>query len=92
MNAILTVYNSRLDTYGNCYWAVQLENEDSHCIGTIGANNVRTLECRETLGWLVVYRELPIKEFNQMVKNAPYFGSSWDEIKANLQGGITCEK
>ena len=85
MKAILTLYNSRRDVYGNCYYAVEVIGFNRKTArGTIGAPNIDIRDCREQLKWWVPQRELPIREFNKFTKSMEYIGCSWDDIKANL--------
>lgn len=89
---LLTIYKSRRDQNGNVYYAVELSDKGSlikH--GTIAANNVQSLDCRENLKWETVEKELPIREFNRMVKGWEYLGCSWEDIKANLVSGYSQE-
>jgi hypothetical protein len=93
---IITKINSRSDMYGNRYWAVEATNlkNDKQVQGRVGANNIdgvgqywdvydgwdRSIHFQE--------RELPIREFNRLTKNWPYFGSDTEEIAANLRKGL----
>ena len=92
MKAVLTIYNSRRDMYGNVYHAVSLHSqatqpaEGATLNGTIAAENVDTRDCREVLDWYIERRELPIREYNRMVKGWPHLGCRWSEIKAHLPG------
>ena len=93
MEAILTIYNSRRDIYGNVYHAVSLHSQatppaaDAILQGAISADNVSTLDCREKLDWYIERQELPIREYNRMVKGWLHLGCTWPEIKAKLLGG-----
>lgn len=85
MKAILTLYSSRRDLYGNCYYAVEVYTEKGKSArGTINAPNIDTRDCREKLKWWVRPQELPIREFNKFTKGMEYIGCGWDDIKANL--------
>lgn len=86
IKAILSIYNSRRDRYGNVYWAVRLTTDDigTSVVGTISADNVDTWECREMLHWHIERAELPIREFNKLTKNWDYLGCRWDDIKKCL--------
>lgn len=55
--------------------------------GTIAADNVNTLECREQLGWHIERVEMPIRDYNRLVKVWPHYGCGWDEIRSNLVKG-----
>lgn len=83
---ILKVYNSKMDKFGNCYWAIELLNDDHSIVkdGIISANNIDTIDCRENLSIKVIYQELPIREFNKRFKNSLYLGCRWEEIKSHL--------
>lgn len=86
INAFLTIYNSRRDVYGNVYYAVELTDEGrtlGH--GLISADNISTIDCRERLLWHIQRQELPIRQYNRMVKDWPYIGCTWNDIEANLQ-------
>lgn len=89
INGVLTIYHSRRDRYGNVYYAVSLANDrfDVVARGTIAADNVNTLECREQLGWHIERVEMPIRDYNRMVKKWPHYGCGWDAIKSNLVKG-----
>ncbi len=89
INGVLTIYHSRRDMYGNVYYAVSLSNDrfDVVARGTIAADNVDTRDCREQLGWHIERVEMPIRDYNRMVKTWPHYGCGWDEIKSNLVKG-----
>ena len=86
MKAVLTIYNSRCDKFGNVYYAVRLhgQKDRAEVCGTISADNVSTIDCREVLDWYIERQELPIREFNRLTKGWPHLGCCWDEIKAAL--------
>lgn len=88
MKAVLTIYNSRRDMYGNVYYAVSLHSYGGEPVnGTISADNVSTRDCREVLDWYVERQELPIRQFNRATKDWPYFGCGWEDIRRNLEAG-----
>ena len=91
MKAVLTIYNSRRDTFGNVYYAVRLHERKgkAEARGTIGADNVSTIDCREVLDWYIERQELPVREFNRFTKGWPHLGCCWDEIKAALVGSFS---
>ena len=91
-NGALTVYNSKGDMYGNCYFAVELDTGASAPLvhGHIGTcSNVNTRDCRENLHWHIAEVELPIRQFNRLTKDWPYAGCGWPEISAFLRKGAT---
>lgn len=82
---LLTLISSKRDVYGNCYHAVQLSDHGKVLAqGTAYAPNANTYEVRESLKWETATKELSIREFSRLTKEWPYFGSSWNDIKANL--------
>lgn len=89
LNGVLTIYHSRRNMYGNVYYAVSLADANFNVVahGTIAPNNVDPRDCREHLGWHIERVEMPIREFNRMVKNLPHFGCLWGEIKTHLLKG-----
>lgn len=86
INAFLTVYHSRRDVYGNVYHAITWRDADTGqaVSGTISADNVSTVDCRENLKWHVSYEELPIRQFNRLTKGWGYLGCTWEDIKQAL--------
>lgn len=81
---LLTIYNSRRDYYGNCYWAYELSDLGKTISkGKVAADNFPTLELR-TMGIEYTHIELPIREFNRFTKNLTYHGCTWEEIKTNM--------
>lgn len=85
MKAILTIYNSKRDTYGNVYYAVSLHDYGGPSVtGLIQPDNVSTRDCRECLDWYIERQELPIRAFNSLTKDWPYLGCTWPEIRAAL--------
>jgi hypothetical protein len=94
INAILTIYNSKRDYYGNRYFAVYLSDADTFetAQGQISAENISTLECRENLKWRVQRVELPIRQYNRLVKGWPHLGCHWEEIRDRLQAQLTTQK
>lgn len=74
---LLTIYNSKRDTYGNTYWAFQLtQGWKTLANGTVASNNFNTRELREA-GIEYVYQELPVREFKQLTKDWQYCGCKW---------------
>mgnify|MGYP000888536125 FL=1 len=86
---VLTIYHSRRDMYGNVYYAVSLANDQFEVVasGTIAADNVDTRDCREQLGWHIERVEMPIRDYNRLVKKWPHYGCRWEEIKQHLVKG-----
>lgn len=66
---LLTIYNSKRDTYGNTYWAFQLTHFGKILSnGTVAGNNFNTRELYEK-GIEYVFQELPVREFNRLTKD-----------------------
>ncbi len=88
IKAVLTVYNSRRDMYGNVYYAMVLHDGSgkTYGFGTGYAPNLHWSDT-EKLGWYTEKSELPIREFNRMIKKWPHLGSDGKEIIRNLLGG-----
>jgi hypothetical protein len=85
MSAVLTIFNSKPDTYGNTYYAVRLHSHDGEPVeGKIQPDNVSTRDCREVLNWYIERQALPIREFNRLVKGWQYLGCTWEDIRAQL--------
>ena len=82
---LLTIYNSKRDIYGNCYWACKLTHLGTDLSqGTLDANNVQTTRLRE-LGIEYTECELPIREFNRLTKGWQYLGCQWEMIAERLR-------
>lgn len=82
---LLTIYNSKRDIYGNCYWACKLTHLGTDLSqGTLDANNVQTTRLRE-LGIEYTTQELPIREFNRLTKGWQYLGCQWEMISERLR-------
>jgi len=94
IKAALTIYNSRCDFYGNCYYAFSycdtLTGKYVHG-HTASANNVRyILGHMSPLGidngeYHISTQEMPIREFNRFTKEFPYAGCSPDDIAKFIQ-------
>jgi len=83
------ILNSRRDIYGNCYWALQVtDNETGEtCQGTVDCEgNHRIYERSGT--YRETQEELPKRAFNRLTKSWPYFGCNgediWKRIKEEL--------
>jgi hypothetical protein len=91
VEGFLNIYNSKADIYGNRYWACELVRESPtgsiQTHGTIGCDNVNTIDCRENMKWVIYREELPIRQFNRLTKKWKHIGTDWEEIKANLMKG-----
>lgn len=97
----VTLYNSRRDIYGNCYWffsAVDTASGKSFSgsTGSCGESNIRMAEyeirqrwpsAREGR-WYVVNVELPIREFNRRVKGLPHVGCNPADILKAIKRGL----
>ena len=82
---LLTIYNSKRDIYGNCYWACKLTHLGTDLSqGTLDANNLQTTRLRE-LGIEYTERELPIRDFNRLTKGWQYLGCQWGMISERLR-------
>jgi hypothetical protein len=85
LNGILTIINSKRDKAGNCYFAVSLDiGKGQYAKGTMYADNVSTLECREKLHWHIVREELGIRDFNRITKGWRHVGCDWEDVKTRL--------
>jgi hypothetical protein len=85
------VINSKMDVNGNCYFVAELTrvSDNAFARGHVdGGSGHLEYALKQWFGsWdkiLVTEEELPIREFNRMVKNWPYLGCTYDEIKANV--------
>ena len=86
------IISSRMDKNGNRYWAVRVYVAGQQTrIGTICANNVASALRHHFGDWDSVRTgctqseiELPIREFDRLVKGVPHFGCTGEEIAANL--------
>lgn len=97
--ATLEAIHSRRDTYGNCYWAFRYTCHETGktIVGTIsgGESNINAIR----YGWLgadgwnphIMARttELPIREFNRLVKGWEYAGCSPDSLKSFITFRLT---
>lgn len=96
--ASLNCFNSRCDTFGNCYYAfVWTDNATGRTVcGTIsgGESNVRSILYHMNGGnWeprnvFFTSTELPIREYNRAVKGWPYAGCTGDELAAFIRKGL----
>jgi hypothetical protein len=90
---ILTVYNSKADMYGNRYYSMQVTrtSDEASGKGTIsgGESNctyaIRKLAESENVGYYNSIQELPIREYNRLVKGWEYIGCTEDQIIPNIQ-------
>lgn len=81
---LLTIYNSKRDTYGNTCWAFQLTHLGQILAsGTVAGNNFSTRDLHEN-GIEYVYQELPVREFNRLTKNWQYAGCKWEDIRQHI--------
>ena len=81
---LLTIYNSKRDTYGNTYYAFQLTHlEKILANGAVASNNFNTRELHEN-GIEYVFQELPVREFNRLTKDWPYAGCKWEDIRQHI--------
>mgnify|MGYP003553754264 FL=1 len=81
---LVTIYHSKRDINGNRYHAIELSRLGevlSHCNFDFGDINYRDLYRK---GIEITEKELPIREFNRYVKDLPYFGYRWEDIKEGL--------
>ena len=91
---VMTIHNSRRD--GNCYWAFTMTDGDKTYSGTIsgGDSNIDAIRRYWTVAddWdrsiHVVREELPIRQFNAMVKTWPYAGCAPEDIAAAAKAGL----
>ena len=81
---LLTIYNSKRDTYGNTYWAFQLTHFGKILAnGTVASNNFNTMDLSKN-GIEYVYQELSVREFNRLTKDWPYAGCKWEDIRRHI--------
>jgi hypothetical protein len=88
-----TIYYSRRDIYGNVYWAMAVEraSDGKTAHGTIsgGESNctwaLRALAEKHEAEEKHTVHELPIRQYNRMVKDWPYIGCTDDEIIPNIE-------
>lgn len=81
---LLTIYNSKRDTYGNRYWAFQLTHFGKILAnGTVSANNFNPRNLHEN-GIEYVFQELPVREFKQLTKDWQYAGCKWEDIRQHI--------
>lgn len=81
---LVTIYNSKRDYYGNCYWAYEFSDLGKIISkGKIAADNFPTLELR-AMGIEYTHTELPIREFNKLTKNWEYHGCHWEDFKKHM--------
>jgi hypothetical protein len=81
---LITIYHSKRDINGNRYHAIELSRLGqvlTHGRFDYGDINYSDLYSK---GIEVTEKELPIKEFKRYVKDLPYFGYRWEDIKEGL--------
>lgn len=85
---LITIYSSKSDRYGNRYHAIELSR-----LGQVLTHgrfkyrfNYGHIDYDElySKGIEITEKELPIREFNRYVKDMPYFGCRWKDIKDGL--------
>lgn len=86
----LTIYNSKRDIYGNCYYAFSfIEYETGKVVqGTISGNNISMVPYYWTVpnSWdnskpfIIQEQELKIREFNRLTKSWKYAGCNPKEL------------
>lgn len=81
---LVTIYSSKRDIYGNRYHAIELSRLGqvlTHGRFDYGYINFGDLYSK---GIEITEKELSIKEFKRYVKDLPYFGYRWEDIKEGL--------
>lgn len=83
MKYIAEIYNSKMDIYGNCYWAFKVTNVESKYVvfatGSAESNieyGVRKLDSQA----YITKKQMPIREFNRFTKGMEYGGCSSDDV------------
>lgn len=100
---VLTAYNSRRDTNGNCYWAFSYRDvaTDRQVHGTVsgGQSNIEGIRMYLNGGawpplgdyhWTVI--ELPIREFNRMTKDWPHAGCAPEDLAAWILSQLAAQR
>ena len=96
LKSTLTAINSKRDKNGNCYWALRwLDHETGKVVeGTVSGgesniNGIRRCWNPKLDDWdrsiLFQKQELPIREFNRLVKNMPHAGCRPKDLSAFIQ-------
>ena len=82
---MLTIYNSKSDMYGNRYFAFEFEDfiTDKKVVGkgphdSNISSALSYLKDKDSI--ITSSKELPIREFNRMFKDAPRAGTSPEDI------------
>lgn len=81
---LITIYHSKRDINGNRYHAIELSRlgqvltQGCFAYGDINFSDLYSK------GIEVTEKELPIREFNRYVKDLPYLGHRWENIKDGL--------
>lgn len=92
---MLACYNSKRDIHGNCYWAFRWTNTKTgkSVVGTIcgGESNISAIVREMGLTWETCHyaqQELPIRQFNHMVKEWKYAGCRPEELATFIKNGL----
>jgi len=81
---LITIYHSKRDINGNSYHAIELSRLGQVLTqGTFDYGNINYSDLYQK-GIEITEKELPIKEFKRYVKDLPYFGYRWEDIKEGL--------
>ena len=81
---LLTIYSSRPDMYGNTYHAIRLTDFNKVLSsGKISADNVNTYDCHD-MKIEVCNVQLPIRDFDRLVKDWEHLGCHWEEMKKHV--------
>lgn len=95
VKSFLTIYNSRRDFAGNCYWAFQwVRVRDGKTIGATisgGESNISAIVREMGMDWEEVRTqrvELPIREFNRVCRPWPYAGCCPCDLAAWLKAQL----
>jgi hypothetical protein len=91
IKAVLTVYHSKRDVYGNCYYGMIINrtSDGNTAWGIISGDDSNcTYAIRTMLGdsreFVFNNIELPKRQFNRLTANWKYIGCTPDEINANV--------
>ena len=90
---VLTVYNSKADIYGNRYYAIGVTRTSDGATGkgiiSGGESNcvyaIRKMAEIDDTQYYYDKQELPIREYNRLVKGWDYIGCTEDQIIPAIQ-------
>ena len=83
MKYITEIYNSKMDKYGNCYWAFKVtnvENKKSILARGDAYSNISYAVRKLDIDTYITEKEMPIREFNRFTKGMVYGGCGSDDV------------